>query len=65
MIQTIDTSDLVKKANYNTKIEDIIKKISNHGKYITTNEFHKLTRENFAERPNQQNQQLKLILLIS
>ena len=42
MIQTIDTSDLVKKANYNTKIEDIIKKTPNHGKYAT-NEFHKLT----------------------
>ena len=51
MIQTIDTSDLVKKANYNTKIEDIIKKTPNHGKYAT-NEFHKLTREHFAERPN-------------
>ena len=37
-IQTIDTSDLVKKADYNTKIEEIDKKISNHVKNITNTE---------------------------
>ena len=37
-INTTDTSDLVKKTNYNTKINEIEKKISdnNHEKYITT-----------------------------
>ena len=41
-------SNLVKKTNYNTKINDIEKKISDpdHDKYITTPKF----RENFAER---------------
>ena len=37
-IQTIDTSDLVKKADYNTKIEEIDKKISNYVKNITNTE---------------------------
>ena len=65
VVQTIHTSDLVKKPTTIKKIEDIEKKIPNHDKYITTNEFHKLTREHFAERLKQQNYQLKLILLIS
>ena len=41
-IQTTDTSNLDKKADYNTKIEEIEKKIPAHGKYITTQEFNKL-----------------------
>ena len=54
-IQTIDTSDLVKKADYNTIIEDIEKIILDHDKYITSNEFNKLTKDNFAERLKQAN----------
>ena len=38
-------SDLVKKTHYNTKINKIEKKNTdhNHDKYITTTEFNKLT----------------------
>ena len=44
-IQTTDTSNLVKKTDYNTKISEIEKKITDHDhdKYITTQEFNKLT----------------------
>ena len=43
-------SNLVKKTDYNTKINEIEKKITNHdhNKYITNPEFNKLTSENFA-----------------
>ena len=43
-------SNLVKKTDYNTTINDIEKKITdhNHDEYITTPEFNKLTAENFA-----------------
>ena len=34
--QTIGTSDLVKKAKYNTKIKDIKKELPNHDKCIAT-----------------------------
>ena len=39
-----------KKTDYNTTINDIEKKITdhNHDEYITTPEFNKLTAENFA-----------------
>ena len=40
-IQGTNTSNLVKKADYNTKIEKIEKKILDHSKYITTQEFNK------------------------
>ena len=45
-------SNLVEKTDYNTKINKIEKKITDHehDKYITTPEFIKLTSENFAER---------------
>ena len=49
-IQTTDTSNLVKKADYNTKINEIEEKKPNHGKYITTQKFKKLTADNFAAR---------------
>ena len=41
-----------KKPDYNTKINEIEKKIADrdHDKYITTPEFNKLTSENFAAR---------------
>ena len=50
-------SNLVKKTDYNTKINEIEKKITdhNHDKYITTPEFNKLTSENFAARLKQAN----------
>ena len=54
-IQAIDTSDLVKKADNNTRSQDNEKKIINHDKYITKNEFNKLAEENFIERLKQIN----------
>ena len=43
-INTTDTIELVKKTDYNTKINKIEKKITDHdhAKYITTQEFNKL-----------------------
>ena len=49
-IQTIGTSNLVKIAHYNTNIREIEKKIPNHDIYITTQEFNKLTADNFVVR---------------
>ena len=48
---------MAKKTNYNTKISELEKKITdhNHEKYITTPEFNKLTAENFAARLKQAN----------
>ena len=45
-------SNLVTKTDYNTKIGEIEKKIidHNHGKYITTAEFNRLTTEKFKAR---------------
>ena len=45
-------SNLVKKADYDTKINKIEKKITDHthDKYVTTPEFNKLTAEDFAAR---------------
>ena len=45
-------SNLVTKTNYNTKISEIENKIidHNHGKYITTQEFNRLTTENVKAR---------------
>ena len=54
--KTTDTSDLVKKADYDTKIGKIEKRITDHyhsNKYVTTEEFNKLTAENFAARLKQ------------
>ena len=47
-----DVSSLVTKTDYNTKVDEIVKKVTDHDhdKYITTSEFNKLTAENFAER---------------
>ena len=54
-IKTTDTSDLVKEADYNTKICEIQNKIFDHkyDKYIAPKEFNKLTSENFATRLTQ------------
>ena len=45
-------SNLVKKTDYDTKVNEIEKKITDHShdKYITTPELNKLTGENFAAR---------------
>ena len=52
VIQTTDTSDLAIKADYNTNVNKIKKNITDHDhdKYVTTQEFNKLTSENFAAR---------------
>ena len=44
-IHTADTSNLVKKKDYNTKIMELEKKT-----YITTQDFNKLTSEHVAAR---------------
>ena len=56
-IKTIDSSDLVKKTDYATKINEIEKKINDNdqGKYITIQEINKLTIDNFASRLKQAN----------
>ena len=44
-------SNLVKKTDYNTKINEIKKNTHhNHDKYITTSEFNKITAKNLAAR---------------
>ena len=50
-------SSLVKKTDYNSKINEIEKKMTdnNHDKYITTSEFNNLIAENFAARLAQAN----------
>ena len=47
-----NTSSLVKKADYNKKITEIEKKLTdhNHDKYITTPKFNKLSAEVFNAR---------------
>ena len=48
-----NTSNLVKKADYNTKISKIENKLAtdhNHDKYINTQDFNKLTSESFNAR---------------
>ena len=47
----------MENTDYDTKISDIEKKIDdhNHDKYITTQEFNKLTTENFNARLAQEN----------
>ena len=49
--------NLVKKTDYNTNINEIEKKISDHihDKYITIPEFNKLTSKSFAARLKQAN----------
>ena len=57
-IKTTDTSDIVKKADCNTKTNEIEKKITDQdysNKYITVQEFNRLTANNFAARLKQEN----------
>ena len=44
---------MVKRAGYDTITEVIKKKIPNPDKFITANEFNKLTKEHFAGRLKQ------------
>ena len=53
-----NVSNLIKKTDYNTKISEIENKIAtdhDHDKHITTQEFNKLTLENFTARLKQAN----------
>ena len=54
-------SNLVKKTDLTQKIDEIEKKITdyNHDKYITTQEFNKLTAEDFAAILKQANLERK------
>ena len=56
-INTTDASDLVKKADYKTNINEMKKKTTDHihDKYITTQELNKLTSEKFTARLKQAN----------
>ena len=59
-----DVSSLVKKkTDYDTKISDIEKKITDHDhdEYITTSEFNKLTTEHFAARLAKRKSRPKLL----
>ena len=51
-IQTADTSNLVKKADYDTKIRKTKKKLDHdhNNWYIITQEFNRLTAESFTAR---------------
>ena len=50
-----NVSNLVEKTDYNTKIDEFEKKITdhNHDKYMITPEFNKFTAEFFAARLKQ------------
>ena len=48
-----NTSNLVTANVLNTNIFEVKNKIPDHAKYITTQEFNKLTAENFAVRLKQ------------
>ena len=63
-IQTTDTNNLHKIADYNTNIYEIQKMITDHVWYITTQEFNKLKTGNFAARLTQAKFSTKMILLI-
>ena len=56
-IQTTNTINLLEKTDYDTKIGEIEKKIlsNNHGKYNTTQEFNKITAEQFTATLEQAN----------
>ena len=56
--KTANVSNLVKRIDYNTKINEIEKKITDldhSNKYNTTPDFNKLTAEHFAARLKQAN----------
>ena len=57
IMQTTDTGNLVQKTGYNTKINELEQKITDHDhdKYITIQELNKLKSEYFAARLAQPN----------
>ena len=59
-------SSLVKKTDYNTKISENEKKVTDHnnGKNITTPEFNTFTAEIFATRLTQANLVIKIKILV-
>ena len=52
-----NVSNLIKKTDYDTKVNEIEKKIADHShdKYVTTPQFNKLTKEDFDARLAQVN----------
>ena len=50
LIKIPDTSGLVTTTVLNTKISEVGNKTRDKSKYITTQEFNKLTAENFTAR---------------
>ena len=56
-INATDTSDLVKETDYNIKTNEILKKITDQdlARYITTQEFNKLSSKNLTARLVQAN----------
>ena len=53
LIKKTDTRGLVTATILNTKFSEVENKISDNSEYITTQEFNKLTAENFAARLKQ------------
>ena len=53
--KVIGNNSLVTRTVPNTKISEVKNKIPDHAKYITTQEFNKLTAETFAVRLTQAN----------
>ena len=56
-LQATHTGHLVEKADYDRKFSETEKKMLDHNrcKYITTQEFNKLTTDNFSARLSQEN----------
>ena len=49
----LDTTGLVTKTVLNTKISEVENKIPDNSKYVTTDDFNKLTAEGFAAKLKQ------------
>ena len=49
----LDTTGLVTRTVLNTKISEVENKIPDNSKYVTTDDFNKLTAEYFAARLKQ------------
>ena len=64
-IQAIDTSDIVITAGYNAKIEKNEKKILNHNKFITNNDFNKFQVQYLMKDQNKQNQQQMILKMLN
>ena len=53
-ISTTDTSNLVKKADYNTKTSETENRMNDHDKFITTPEFNKSHQKILLQDSNKQ-----------